>query len=102
MRINVIGRNIEMTEAIKKYAEGKAGKLDKYFDGLQEVTVAVKRTSPNHSTMYEAELVLDVEKHDDFVSHAEGQDPYAAIDLVLEKGERHLREFKERLKGHHK
>lgn len=102
MRIDVIGRNIEITDAIKKYAEAKAGKLEKYYDGLQAVTVAVKKTSPNHSDVYEAELVLDVEKHKDFVSHAEGQDPYAAIDLVTEKGERHLREFKERLKGHHK
>lgn len=101
MRIDVIGRNTEITDAIRKYAEAKAGKLDKYFDGLQQVTVAIKKSS-SHKTDYEAELVLDVEHHDNFVSHAIGADPYAAVDLVVEKGERQLREFKEQLKSHKK
>lgn len=98
MRINVIGRGIEVTDAIRTYAEQKTGKLTKYYDGLQLVTVTLSRASGNHSTEYDAELVLDVEKHDDFVSHAQGKDVYAAIDLVAEKGERQLRDFKEKLK----
>ncbi len=99
MRIDVIGRHMEITDPIREYAEGKVGKLTKYYDGLQQVTVTLSKASPNHNTSeYQAELVLDVEKHDDFVSHATGRDTYAAIDLVCEKGERQLREFKERLK----
>jgi len=92
---------MEITEAIRKYGEAKGGKLDKYFDGLQLVTISIKKTSAQHSSDYEAELVLDVEHHKDFVSHAIGADPYAAIDVVVEKGERQLREFKEQLKSHH-
>lgn len=98
MRIDVIGRNIEVTDAIRQYAEQKAGKLGKYYDGLQQVTVTLTRSNGQTSSDYDAELVLDVEKHDDFVSHAKGQDVYAAIDLVAEKGERQLRDFKEKLK----
>ena len=101
MRVDVIGRGVEVTDAIRKYGEAKGAKLEKYFDGLQQVTIAVRKISPNHSSDYEAELVLDVQHHKDFVSHATGADPYAAIDLVVEKGERHLREFKVRVKGHH-
>lgn len=98
MRINVIGRGIEVTDAIRQYAEQKSGKLTKYYDGLQLITVTLTRASGQHTTDFDAELVLDVEKHDDFVSHAKGQDVYAAIDLVVEKGERQLRDFKEKLK----
>ncbi len=98
MRINVIGRNIEVTPAIREYAETKAGKLTKYFDGLQQVTVTLSRVNAHATSDFDAELVLDVEKHKDFVSHASNKDLYAAIDLVSEKGERHLREFKEQLK----
>ena len=43
--------------------------------------------------------MLDVQRHDDFVSHAADKDLYAAIDLVAEKGERQLREFKDKLKN---
>ncbi len=98
MRIDVVGRNIEITDALRQYAEGKAGRLTKYYDGLQAITVRVNKSSAQHTTEIEVELVLDVEKHDDFVSSANAQDAYAAIDLVVEKGERQLREFKDRLK----
>jgi len=98
MRINVVGRKLEVTDAIRQYAETKAGKLTKYFDGLQQVTVTLSRKNEQHSGNFEAELVLDVVGHDDFVSHATGDDLYAAIDLVSEKGERHLREFKDKLR----
>ncbi|HEX2839593.1 MAG TPA: ribosome-associated translation inhibitor RaiA [Phycisphaerales bacterium] len=100
MRIDVIGRNVEVTDAIRQYAETKAGKLTKYFDGLQAITVTIAKANGQHTTEYTAEIVLDVVGHDDFVSHANGKDPYAAVDIVCEKGERHLREFKEKLRKH--
>jgi putative sigma-54 modulation protein len=98
MRIDVVGRNIEVTDAIRQYAENKAAKLPKYFDGLQQVTVTLSRTNNSSSSQFDAELVLDVEKHDDFIAHASNPDLYAAIDLASEKGERQLRDFKEKLK----
>lgn len=98
MRIEVIGKDIEVTNAIREYAETKAGKLTKYFDGIQLITVRLAKTGHNHATEYDAELILDVEKHKDFVSHGKSGDAYAAIDLVMEKGERQLRDFKETLK----
>jgi putative sigma-54 modulation protein len=100
MRIDVIGRNIEITEPIKTYAETKAGKLGNHHEGLQLVTFRVIRPNAHHTTDIEVELVLDVEHHDDFVSHATGRDAYAAIDLVVEKGDRQLREHRERMKNH--
>jgi putative sigma-54 modulation protein len=98
MRINVVGRHFEVTDAIREYAEQKAGKLTKYFDGLQQIDVQISHEGHHHGAEYEVELVLDVEKHRDFVSRAKTTDPYAAIDLVVEKGERQLRDFKEKLK----
>ncbi|MCC6951133.1 MAG: ribosome-associated translation inhibitor RaiA [Phycisphaerales bacterium] len=98
MRVEVIGKNFEVSEPIRAYAVTKASKLTKYFDGLQLVTVRITKVNHKANAEYEAEIILDVEKHDDFVSHATGQDAYAAIDLVMEKGERQLRDFKEQLK----
>jgi putative sigma-54 modulation protein len=99
MRIDVVGRNLEVTDAIRDYAENKAAKLPKYFDGLQQITVTLSKRNGNHTTEFEAELVLDVRRHEDFISHASDGDLYAAIDLVSEKGERQLRDFKEMLKN---
>ena len=100
MRIDIIGKHFEVTPAIREYAEAKASKLTKYYDGLQAVTITISPKAGSHQTPeYDAELILDVVKHKDFVSHATARDAYACIDLVAEKGERHLREFKERIKG---
>jgi len=102
MRIDVVGRKVEVTDAIREYAETKAAKLPKYYDGVQQITFTLTRQNHQASatpTTFDAELVLDVRGHEDFVSHASDKDLYAAIDLVSEKGERQLRDFKEQLKN---
>ena len=98
MRIEVVGRNVEITPAIREYALSKAEKLPKFYSGVQQITVLVARANAHHTTDFEVEIVADVQHHDDFVSHAKGSDPYAAIDICVEKCERQLREFKEKIK----
>lgn len=98
MRVEIIGQNFEVTDAIRAYAQTKTERLSKFFDRLQQVTVRVSKVNHKANAEYDVELILDVEKHKDFVSHAKAVDPYAGIDLVTEKGERQLRDFKEQLK----
>lgn len=98
MRIDVIGRNLEITKAIKDHAETKADKLHKFYDGVQAVRITISKIDHQHKGSFDVELVIDVEKHDDFVSHCRGEDVYGAIDEVVHKGSRQLAEFKEKLK----
>ncbi len=98
MRIEVIGRNIPVTEAIRRHAEEKISKLPKYFDGVQQITITLSKDDHHTHGEFGAELVVDVEKHEDFVSHAHGDDLYATIDHVVQKGVRQLTDFKEKLK----
>lgn len=98
MRIEVVGRNLEVTPAIRKHAESKVEKLPKFFNGIQQVTVRVSREDHHHHGEFGVELVIDVQGHADFVSHAKGEDLYAAIDSVVQKGSRQLSEFKEKLR----
>ncbi len=98
MRIDVVARNIELTDALKDFATAKATKLTKYFDGIQAIRVTLSKDDHHKHGTFGAELIIDVEKHEDFVSREHDKDMYAAIDLVVEKGERQLRDFKEMLK----
>lgn len=98
MRIEVFGRNIELTDAIRAHAEAKAKGLPKYFDRLQQVTIRLEKTSHQHQSPFSVELVCDVEKHADFVVHATEPDLYVAIDHAVQKAARQLADFKERLK----
>lgn len=100
MRIDVVGKGIEVTPAIKTYAESKGAKLEK-FGRVQQITFTLHKIKADHHDTFDAELVLDVEHHDDFVSHCKSDDLYAAIDLVVEKGERQLRDWKDQVKQKH-
>ena len=98
MRIEVVGRNLEVTAAIREHAAAKAAKLSKYFDGIQLITLRLSKEDHQHRGKFGVELVIDVEKHEDFVSHEVGEDLYGAIDAVMQKGSRQVSEFKEKLK----
>jgi putative sigma-54 modulation protein len=98
MRIEVVGRNLEVTDAIREHAESKAAKLPRFFDGVQLVTFRLSREDHKHQGNFGVELVVDVEKHADFVSHAAEEDLYAAIDSAIQKSCRQLADFKEKLK----
>jgi putative sigma-54 modulation protein len=99
MRIEVIGRSpLVVTDAIRAHAQAKASKLPKHFDGVQLITIRLSRVDHKHSPSFSVEIVVDVEKHPDFVASASDPDLYAAIDLAAHKCERQLTDFKERLK----
>ncbi len=102
MRVEVVGLKFEVTDAIRQYAETKADKLTRYFDRTQMITVRLSERD-KRAGEFEVELVADVEKHDDFVSTASGDDLYLAIDAAVQKMTRQLTDFKEKLKlsSHH-
>jgi putative sigma-54 modulation protein len=95
MRIEITGKHLDVTDAIRDYAEQKVQKLPRYYDGVQEIDVVLE--SRNHA--FHAEIRVESEKHDTFVAHQDDNDVYRAIDLVSDKMTRQLRDFKEKLKN---
>ena len=49
MRIDVVGRHIQVTDAIREYAESKTSRLPRYFDGVQQINVTLSRKNNHHS-----------------------------------------------------
>jgi len=98
MRIDVVGKHLEVTPAIQQYAEKKAEKLTKFFNGTQQVKVYVE-SPQGKSREFHVEVVVDVVKHDDFVANAIDADLYAAIDVAVEKAQRQIRDYKDKLRS---
>lgn len=98
MRIDVIGKHLDITPAIREYAENKAAKLTKFFDGTQQIRIYLENPA-GKAKEFKVEVAVDVVKHQDFISHAHGQDLYACIDDCVEKAARQLRDFKEKLRS---
>lgn len=97
MRINVVGRQFEVTDAIRAHAEDKASKLTRYDDLVQQIDIRVWKESETRED-YAAEIVVDVRSHGDFVSKAEGHDLYNTIDDAVNKADRQLHDHREKLK----
>jgi len=95
MRLSVKGRNLEITEALQRYAEEKVQRLTKYLEHI--VTAHVVLAVEKHRQI--AEVTLRVR---DLTIRAEEStdDLYSAIDLVTEKLERQILRYKERIVGH--
>ncbi|QKK07418.1 MAG: ribosome-associated translation inhibitor RaiA [Planctomycetota bacterium] len=98
MRIDVVGRNLEITPAIKDYAQSKADKFPKYFDGVQATTITVSKDDHHTHGRFDVDMVIDVEKHSNFIAKAHDPDLYAAVDQAFAKAQRQLHDFKEKLK----
>ena len=93
MKLELVGKNIDLTEALKDRASEKLSKIDKYFN--EEVRArAVFSTQKNGQTV-EVTIFLP-----GTILRAEEttQDMYESIDKVVDALSRQTRKYKTRLK----
>jgi putative sigma-54 modulation protein len=88
--ITVTGRHMDVTPALKAFAEDKANKLTKYYDRIQEIEVILD--AGKGSTR--VEMIVNAEHNDTFIAHYDQGDAYAGIDGCFQKLERQLTEHK--------
>ncbi len=91
MQIIFSGKHVEVTPALREYAEAKLNKLSRFFDHLQEIHVT-------ESIMRNQHTVEVLVKADGTMIRAEERSPdmYSSIDLVIDKLERQLTRYKSR------
>ena len=97
MRINVIGRHLEVTDPIRQHAESKATKLDKFEDIVQQIEIKFWKENTAQESFC-VEVVVDVINHADFIAKADGHDLYLVIDDAIAKVGRQLNDHREKLK----
>lgn len=97
MNIIVNGRHLEITPALKNYAEEKIGKFEKYITNITEAVVTLSVEKYRHK----AEVFLKV---NGYLIQAEGitGEIYSSIDEVVEKLEKQAKKYKEKLHSYRK
>jgi len=98
MQINISGKNMRLTQVLKNYVNEKVHKLDRLLEDIEPVSVDVElHSSGKGKGQPRATVELTLKMPDHMVRCEEmASNMYEAIDLVQEKMERKLREFKER------
>jgi putative sigma-54 modulation protein len=95
MQITTTFRHMETSEALKSYVEEKLERVQKYID--EPVVAQVFLTVEKIRHM--AEMTITA-KGITIKASEETNDMYAAVDAVLDKIERQLRRYKEKIKEH--
>jgi putative sigma-54 modulation protein len=97
MNIIITGRHLELTHNLKDYAEEKISKFKKYLNNISEATITLSVEKYRHK----AEVLL---KANGVMIQAESitGEMYSSIDEVVEKLERQVKKYKEKLGSHRK
>lgn len=95
MKIQMTGRGMELTEAIKDYVDKKIGSLDKFYDKILKADVKVGKESDHHlkGEVFICECKMDVPGVDLYASKNE-KNLYKAIDKVRDYLEGELKKHK--------
>lgn len=92
MNVKVRGKQIEVTNALRQHVEKRIGKLEKYFDKLEEAQVTLSVEKDRHRV----EVTIPV---DGIILRGEEEsgDMYSSVDMVIDKLEKQIRKHKTRL-----
>ncbi len=96
MIIQITGRGIELTPAIKDYASKKAESLNKFYNNrisMAEIVVGINSRHHHKGDMFMAEFKLDVPGKSLF-SAKQAENLYFAIDQVRDYLQAELKKYK--------
>ena len=99
MLVVVKGKNLELTESLKNYAEQKVSKLDRYLDNITEASVEL---TTEHTRSAETRFVAQVTMLANGTilrGEERASDLYTAIDTVTDVMQRQIVRYKEKLYG---
>jgi putative sigma-54 modulation protein len=90
--VTISSRHMDVTPAMKTFAEEKANKLNKYYDLIQEIEVIFDAGKDRTKV----EMIVNAEHKNMFIANHEQGDAYACVDACVEKLERQLTEHKKK------
>ncbi len=102
MRTIVKGKNIEVPDRVRRYAERKLGRLERLLDENSDAVVEL--ANEQHRSAVDAHMAdVTLVVHGQAIrSHAAGPTYQAAIDVVIDRVERQAVDWKERPRVRHR
>lgn len=95
MKVIITSRHFEVSDELKKYAEKKLIKLEKYFHKLIDIRATMYMEKHNH--------IIDVVINADgarFHGNESSNDMYSSVDMVVKSMENQVSKHKEKHSGH--
>jgi putative sigma-54 modulation protein len=97
MNLQITGHHLEVTPPLRDYVTSKLEKVTRHFDHVIDVSV----TLSVEKLKQKAEVTLHVRGKDIYVE-SEDADLYAALDALVDKLDRQVLKYKQKLQDHHR
>ncbi|MEO1928723.1 MAG: ribosome-associated translation inhibitor RaiA [Nautiliaceae bacterium] len=99
MNVTIVGRHVELTEAMKDHISRVVNEIEKYNLGILHADVTVDKDKRDFFTV---EIIMNVPEKGTVVVHYKDKDMYAALDKAKDKLEKLLRRYHDKKVDHHK
>lgn len=97
MNLQVSGHHLEITPALHDYVTGKLERITRHFDNVIDVNVILSVDKLKQK----AEVTVHLAGKDVYVESID-EDLYAAVDGLVDKLERQVQKYKQKLQDHHR
>ncbi len=95
MNIKFTARHMEVSDSLKEYAEKKFSRVEKYFHQLMDAHIVMYKNKLDHV----AEILINGDGVQFYGTEKSG-DMYSSIDLLIDKMEKQVVKYKEKLSSH--
>ena len=96
MQINITGHHVEVTPALRAYVTEKMQKLARHFDQVNSISVILNV----EKLQQQAEATVNASGRTIFAAES-AMDMYASIDKLVDKLDKQVRRYKDRITDHH-
>ncbi len=96
MQLNLTGHHVDITPPLRDYIGSKLERLQRHFDHMTNIHCVLTVEKLRHK----AEATVHVSGNTLF-AEASDDDMYAAVDALVDKLDRQVRKYKEKLSDHH-
>ncbi len=93
MNTTVVGRNVELTEAMKDHIRKVVDEVEKYNLGILHSVVTIEKDKRD---FFDVEIIMNIPEKGTAVVHYKDKDMYAALDKAKDKLEKLLRRYHDR------
>ena len=95
MQVNLTGRHVDITPALRSYVETKLTRLSRHVDNITNIHVILEVSKEQQK----AEATIHVSQSNIYAD-AKNSDMYAAIDDLIDKLDRQIKKHNEKMKDH--
>ncbi len=91
MNLSIVGKQLELTDAIKNHIQGAADSLKKYNLDIISVRCVISADEKNGKKGFGVEFAINLAHMNTVVIKQKDKDVYAAVDLAIERAKKVLR-----------